>query len=155
MSVKRNATQRVGRLIRVTHGTRQCVLAGSSAARTIEPVMAVSYYSGIPAQQQRAAGRGTGRMLLTAALGPRRTRMRTVQWAGPMCAIRASRASCCSSSRVGALMWMGRFSLQAEHNFSHAGISFFAAPSLAFRVVLVGACGYGEPALRTPHNRPL
>ena len=44
----------------------------------------------------------------------------------------------------------GAFSLQAEHNLSHAGISFFAAPSLAFRVVLVGACGYGEPALRAP-----
>jgi hypothetical protein len=43
--------------------------------------------------RQRAAWRPTGRMLLTAAPGPRRTRARTVPWAGPRWSIRASRAS--------------------------------------------------------------
>ena len=62
----------------------------------------------VAVQQQGVAWRRTGRIALTAREGQRRTRTRTVQCAGPMCSIRASRASCCSSSRVGAVMWIGR-----------------------------------------------
>ena len=80
-------------------------------------------------------------MLLPAALGPRRTRTRTVQWAGPMCSIRASRASCCSSSSVGAVMRMGRVSARASRWPGRSAsrrnttsrmrcISFLPAPSL-------------------------
>ena len=103
----------------------------------------------------------SGELVLAAAVGPRRPRTRTVPWAGPKCSIRASRASCCSASRVGALMRMGRLSAWASRwpgrsasrrntTSPRGGISLLPAPSLACGGESTGAAGYGQPALRAP-----